>query len=453
MSPRAARIVGDASIRWLVLAVVALSVAGFSLNAADGCDITFADGLIVNSGESLSLAGQTICIYAPGVQIAGALDVADSTMVLVQSSEQEYMSFIGGMLRMENVDIASDYGFYFYVNGACEFLNVGMPKRSRLYGGQYPNARIEVRESRLGGIRPGEPASEFFVTDSEILDLVDIDALYTGGGFVRVSGVAPGYVDHWDSATDLVSSGFFYGHLVLTRTYVNSWSVRLGSTGTTVEIEDSKIGWLRAEWSDGPAVIRASEIDALTCYGSHHSVRFEDSLVHRLSMKYSTVRIGGSVRFDELAEPWVESTLTREFGAIVSDPSGSPMPGVALELRSPDGELAWSGISDEEGRAAFEILFDDSNYQAGWTLVAPSLAAMRGVELLTESPIRVSETSADVNGDGTTDVLDVRLVLQAALGLVELTPEQIQVADIDGDGQVTMADAEALASRVIGFTP
>jgi len=57
----------------------------------------------------------------------------------------------------------------------------------------------------------------------------------------------------------------------------------------------------------------------------------------------------------------------------------------------------------------------------------------------------------DVNNDGVIDVRDVRLILQAALGLVTLTEDEQVLADVNGDGQVTRADAEALARKLIGL--
>lgn len=57
----------------------------------------------------------------------------------------------------------------------------------------------------------------------------------------------------------------------------------------------------------------------------------------------------------------------------------------------------------------------------------------------------------DVNGDGTIDVIDVRLCLQIATGVLEGTPQQREQADVDGDGDVDMDDAEALARSIIGL--
>ena len=58
----------------------------------------------------------------------------------------------------------------------------------------------------------------------------------------------------------------------------------------------------------------------------------------------------------------------------------------------------------------------------------------------------------DVNGDGTINILDVRLCLQIAVGVIPGTAAQRAQADMNGDGQVTLVDAQLLADYVIGIS-
>lgn len=74
-----------------------------------------------------------------------------------------------------------------------------------------------------------------------------------------------------------------------------------------------------------------------------------------------------------------------------------------------------------------------------------------GLKGSTFRDVAVSLGPGDVDGSGTLDVLDVRIVLQAALGLVTLAPDQVLRADVDGDGHVTKADAERLAAHIMGI--
>jgi hypothetical protein len=63
--------------------------------------------------------------------------------------------------------------------------------------------------------------------------------------------------------------------------------------------------------------------------------------------------------------------------------------------------------------------------------------------------VQVSLGPGDVDGSGALDVLDVRTVLQAALGLITLSQDQVLQADVDGDGEVTKADAVRLSAHII----
>jgi len=71
--------------------------------------------------------------------------------------------------------------------------------------------------------------------------------------------------------------------------------------------------------------------------------------------------------------------------------------------------------------------------------------------LSTDTGLKLIPAKGDVNGDGVLDVLDVRLCLQIATDFLEGTMEQRIAADVDGDGQVTRADAETLAGWIIGI--
>jgi hypothetical protein len=57
----------------------------------------------------------------------------------------------------------------------------------------------------------------------------------------------------------------------------------------------------------------------------------------------------------------------------------------------------------------------------------------------------------DVNLDDAVDVQDVRLLLQAALGMITLTDAQLSTADLNEDGKVDMDDVSILAKYLIGM--
>jgi len=76
-------------------------------------------------------------------------------------------------------------------------------------------------------------------------------------------------------------------------------------------------------------------------------------------------------------------------------------------------------------------------------------AAPSAYNVVVSSVIAVSK--GDVDNNGTVDVIDARLCLQIATGVIPGTLEQRAAADVDGDGDVDMSDAQILAEYIIGI--
>ncbi len=57
----------------------------------------------------------------------------------------------------------------------------------------------------------------------------------------------------------------------------------------------------------------------------------------------------------------------------------------------------------------------------------------------------------DVDGDGEIALADALLAMRCALGLMELTPGQIEDADVNGDGEVTLVDALIILRAALGI--
>ena len=73
---------------------------------------------------------------------------------------------------------------------------------------------------------------------------------------------------------------------------------------------------------------------------------------------------------------------------------------------------------------------------------------------LSDSVIReitIALGPGDLDDDGMITVLDVRLCLQIATGVITCTPLQQDAADVDSDGDVDMDDAQILAEDIIGI--
>jgi len=59
----------------------------------------------------------------------------------------------------------------------------------------------------------------------------------------------------------------------------------------------------------------------------------------------------------------------------------------------------------------------------------------------------------DVNGDGTTDLLDVRLVYEHVVSATRLPDDMVYWADVDDDGDVDDDDIRAMGEQLIGTCP
>jgi len=355
------------------------------------CEVVLGDGLVVGAGQSLEYSDTVLCVDDPGLQIDGTLVVTNTTLRLLQDSEQEIVNRVNGSLTLDNVDMPSDHGYYIYVWGQANISESNFPKGSRIYSGDNSGTAVTVTGSEVGGIAAQGPRSEFLATDSVVQDLVDIDALGTLNGFLLLNGVAPGYFEHWDSSTDLTSTDWRYGHLELVRTTVNSWRVRLGGAGTEVRIENSEIGSLDCHWSNletsGPAVVASASAESLSCYNCGHVVSFEDAVVGELSVVQSDMELEGAVQFVSSDVQWQNSRLTRRYPVVVRYSDGSLASGIELELVHPSGFIEDLGVSDGSGGASFEIAFDDASWNLQWSLRAPLEGSSASVDLVETTPV------------------------------------------------------------------
>lgn len=68
-----------------------------------------------------------------------------------------------------------------------------------------------------------------------------------------------------------------------------------------------------------------------------------------------------------------------------------------------------------------------------------------------EAPTEEPFVVGDIDGNGKVGSSDARLAMRAAVGLEELTPEQIKRGDTDGDGKITSADARKIMRLAVGL--
>lgn len=82
------------------------------------------------------------------------------------------------------------------------------------------------------------------------------------------------------------------------------------------------------------------------------------------------------------------------------------------------------------------------DYQSWYVQVIPQ-------EQYDELIAEIQQSSGDVNGDGSVDVLDIVTTVHYVLGNLEFTEEQINQADMNGDGTVDVLDIVTMVNKVM----
>ena len=70
-------------------------------------------------------------------------------------------------------------------------------------------------------------------------------------------------------------------------------------------------------------------------------------------------------------------------------------------------------------------------------------------KLVTEKMDALKRVLGDLDGDGEVTAADARIALRAAVGMEILSAEQIKSADMDGDGKITAADAREILRKAV----
>ena len=89
----------------------------------------------------------------------------------------------------------------------------------------------------------------------------------------------------------------------------------------------------------------------------------------------------------------------------------------------------------------------------GYTADTPVVEGTIGTTDITIVVMYTFDTPGDLNGDGSVNASDAILIMRYALGLIELTPEQILAGDMNGDGVVNASDAIIVMRKALGIIP
>jgi len=122
------------------------------------------------------------------------------------------------------------------------------------------------------------------------------------------------------------------------------------------------------------------------------TIEFRNSTFSNAFMEMASERglIKGTVNIFNIEKVnFAKGFIIREYPLIVTDENGMPAKNVALKLINPEGMLLWSGTTDSEGKAIFNITFTKENYQKEWKLIAAVYngTLSQKIGFLTDTPI------------------------------------------------------------------
>jgi hypothetical protein len=165
---------------------------------------------------------------------------------------------------------------------------------------------------------------------------------------------------------------------------------------------------------------------------------------------FSNFYVYGIGSFETFPPQWFSSRIRRNYGVILTDAEGEPVPNATVTLESKDGNLTWNGITDDMGRANFNITFADNNHTDTHvlrTFKEDFYNATIGISFLSSAPITINLTQkplGDINEDHSVDILDVFIVARS-FGAKPEDPNWNGSADLDKNSVIDILDVFAVA--------
>lgn len=135
--------------------------------------------------------------------------------------------------------------------------------------------------------------------------------------------------------------------------------------------------------------------------------------------------------------------------------------GISAYDISVNGELNLSCQGPPPAQLALTVIKIKTGYQTSksycinhfWVDVdglKKSLTPISNVLVYSQTSLPNGRMAGDVNGDGQITSADATLALKASIGSVTLTPIQVQCADIDSSGSITAGDVSIISSMADG---
>jgi len=408
-----------------------------------------------------------------------------------------------GTLEFEGVTLMSDHLFsvrcFDFSKVIAYELNMTM------HGGGfwiYDNSAVYIVDSIITGISPSE-TSKVEVSNSTI-DAIEI--FFRRGDVVSINNLNPGYVEYLD-LKETTSSNYHTSDLKLNKTFVKDWRLasyldsqtviseskiwigiivppgvptRLDNLGPgfyehkhigAITLNRTRLTWLDIHMEFANSSITITNSKANLYPGSNSRLFVIDSIIPwfqtggpnfvgsicldnatwtgGIMTSFSQFYIWGNVSFRDFANMELYScNITRNYNIIATDTSDNPMENVKLSLFDQNDTVVWNGVTDSLGTTSFNLTFTDGNYTGTLRLeaVKGNYSAAMNVTFLSDTPVVLTiRYFADLNGDGTVNIMDIALVARA-YGSRPGDPNWNPIADVaEPYGEINIVDIATVA--------
>jgi len=218
----------------------------------------------------------------------------------------------------------------------------------------------------------------------------------------KMWGLKTGHYDDWRLSDHSIVTQGELPALILQNTDVTDWWLVSAFGGSELEIDDSKLEFRVYFDPSYTKITNSAIVYRLMFYNSKNGVvEFDNTSIENLNVYVPPVSaaIKGNITFPETAKitNWDSpSTIKRTYPVTILGEDGSIPPAANLYLYDKGNVLVWSGQTDSQGKASFDINFDDDNHNDNWRLdiVARGKTTNKTIKLLTSTPI--SETYVQI---------------------------------------------------------
>ena len=240
------------------------------------------------------------------------------------------------------------------------------------------------------------------------------------------------------------SQGESLPEIILENTEVKQrWGINAFG-GSNISVDDSILEYRLYCYPSNPIFSRITNSTIareLMFYGATNSViEFDNTIIENLNVYVPpiSVTMKGNVTFANNARVvnWIgPSTVKRNYPLAVM---GST-PSASLSLSDKAGKVVWTGQTDAQGKANFDIEFTDANHNDAWNLEITYLGKKqnRAITLLTSTPIEVHnvfEITATAGSSGAISPSGTVTVNDGAVQTFTMHPAKSEVDRVQGNG-------------------